>query len=395
MFNRMISFFSTAWSWFRGLFDFKLPEAAEGGPATFRKTRTVGNVIWRGGIALLLLLFVLWNAHFIWNVLWIRDYSLAYPRSVLQHRAISTSDEQVKTESASAETQTCSRSKIVDIQSQLIDFLVNRNAWVPSMPQFKLGFLAVASWDATPFFDNKASFQRGVLRALRRTAVELADILGRTRGTSEVDESLQAARGLLQYDERTWWVNPFDAERPLGPVQPSPMIYRRAISLYDKYNERLGRCDALFDARADNLQQFLDRITNDIGSTADALAKRSQASRYDAPTNSFVEAEGNNRGWFDTRADNFFMAASGQMYAYYGLIQAARVDFEDVVQKRDLEDVWNRMEQHVAEAAALSPAIISNGREDGLFMPAHLSVMAANILRARANMTELRDILKR
>ncbi|MFA9476575.1 MAG: DUF2333 family protein [Filomicrobium sp.] len=258
-----------------------------------------------------------------------------------------------------------------------------------------MGFFAVMSWEATPFFDNKASLQSGVLRALRRTAVELVDILGRTRGTSEVDKGLQAARGLLQYDEQTWWINPFDAERPLGPVQPSPMIYRRAISLYDKYNQRLDKCDALFDARADNLQQFLDRIANDIGSTADALAKRSQAVRYDATKNEFVDGEGNNRGWFDTRADNFFMAASGQMYAYHGLIQGARLDFSDVITKRDLTDVWNRMEQHIAEAAALSPMIVSNGREDGLFMPAHLSVMAANILRARANMTELRDILKR
>lgn len=294
-----------------------------------------------------------------------------------------------------ANTRTCGRSQIVDIQSHLIDFLVNQNTWVPSMPQYKLGFFAVMSWEATPFFDNKASFQSGVLRALRRTAVELVDILGRARGTSEVDKGLQAARGLLQYDEQTWWINPFDAERPLGPVQPSPMIYRRAISLYDKYNQRLDKCDALFDARADNLQQFLDRIANDIGSTADALAKRSQAVRYDATNNEFVDGEGNNRGWFDTRADNFFMAASGQMYAYHGLIQGARLDFSDVITKRDLIDVWNRMEQHIAEAAALSPMIVSNGREDGLFMPAHLSALAANILRARANMTELRDILKR
>lgn len=394
MIDRIRHFLAKAWTWFRGLFDFKIPEPEDGSPERLRRTRTVASIAWRGGILLLLLLFVFWNAHFLWNVISTQGYTLAYPNSVLQPVGITASDEQANTNGA-ANTRTCGRSQIVDIQSHLIDFLVNQNTWVPSMPQYKLGFFAVMSWEVTPFFDNKASLQSGVLRALRRTAVELVDILGRTRGTSEVDKGLQAARGLLQYDEQTWWINPFDAERPLGPVQPSPMIYRRAISLYDKYNQRLDKCDALFDARADNLQQFLDRIANDIGSTADALAKRSQAVRYDATKNEFVDGEGNNRGWFDTRADNFFMAASGQMYAYHGLIQGARLDFSDVITKRDLTDVWNRMEQHIAEAAALSPMIVSNGREDGLFMPAHLSVMAAKILRARANMTELRDILKR
>jgi len=359
--DRIRHFLAKAWTWFRGLFDFKIPEPEDGGPERLRRTRTVASIAWRGGILLLLLLFIFWNTHFLWNVISTQGYTLAYPNSVLQPGGITASDEQANTNGA-ANTRTCGRSQIVDIQSHLIDFLVNQNTWVPSMPQYKLGFFAVMSWEATPFFDNKASLQSGVLRALRRTAVELVDILGRTRGTSEVDKGLQAARGLLQYDEQTWWINPFDAERPLGPVQPSPMIYRRAISLYDKYNQRLDKCDALFDARADNLQQFLDRIANDIGSTADALAKRSQAVRYDATKNEFVDGEGNNRGWFDTRADNFFMAASGQMYAYHGLIQGARLDFSDVITKRDLTDVWNRMEQHIAEAAALSPMIVSKGR---------------------------------
>lgn len=395
MIDRIKSWMNAAWTWFRGLFNFKLPEPTEGGPENYRKARTFAAIGWRVGAVVLVLLFILWNANFLWHVLWTRGYSLSYPMDVMRPSVAASSNETEMAREPAAQQQSCNRSQIVAIQSSLVDFLVNENAWVPSMPQYKVGVLGILSWEATPFFDNKASFESGVLRALRRTSIELVDILGRARGTSEVDKGLQAARGLLQYDERTWWFNPFDAERPFGPVQPSPMIYRKSIKLYDEFNQRLEKCEALFDARADNLQQFLDRVANDLGSAADALAKRSQATRYNAPTQTFVPGEGNNRGWFDTRADNYFMAASGQMYAYHGLIQAARVDFSDVIEKRDLVDVWNRMEEHVAEAAVLSPAIISNGREDGLIMPAHLSVLAANILRARANMTELRDILRR
>ncbi|MEM6712002.1 MAG: DUF2333 family protein [Pseudomonadota bacterium] len=104
---------------------------------------------------------------------------------------------------------------------------------------------------------------------------------------------------------------------------------------------------------------------------------------------------GNDRGWFGFRADNLFMQASGQMFAYHGLLQAAWEDFSDVVAQRNLDSVWDRMEQHVAEAAALGALIISNGREDGVPMPDHLSVMSENILRTRTNMSEIRDILQR
>ena len=75
---------------------------------------------------------------------------------------------------------------------------------------YKLGLFGI-DWDHTPFFDNKASFQRGVNQALRRTAIELVDSLGRIRGTSQVDSNLQGARGNMQFDEFTWYfgLSPF------------------------------------------------------------------------------------------------------------------------------------------------------------------------------------------
>ncbi len=72
----------------------------------------------------------------------------------------------------------------------------------------------------TPVLRQQGLFQRDVLRALWRTAVELAEVFGRAHGTSEVDKGLRAALGLLQYDDRTWWFDSFDVERPFGPVQP-------------------------------------------------------------------------------------------------------------------------------------------------------------------------------
>jgi hypothetical protein len=167
-------------------------------------------------------------------------------------------------------TKTCQRSAIVDVAADLTDFNVNQNAWISSMLLYRVGFFGI-DWDHTPFLDNKASFQRGVNQAVRRTAVELVDSLGRVRGTSGINNDLQNARGNLQFDEYSWYfgLNPF------GPKTPTPSYYRAAIESLRKFNTDLANCNAVFDGRADNLIQFVDRIANDLGSTSDMLAERS------------------------------------------------------------------------------------------------------------------------
>jgi hypothetical protein len=167
------------------------------------------------------------------------------------------------------------------------------------------------------FLDNKASFQRGVNQAVRRTAVELVDSLGRVRGTSGINNDLQNARGNLQFDEYSWYfgLNPF------GPKTPTPSYYRSAIESLRKFNTDLASCNAVFDGRADNLIQFIDRIANDLGSTSDMLAERSA---------------NHARGWFDTRADDRFWFAYGQLYGYYAILSAAQSDFSRVVAERNL-----------------------------------------------------------
>ncbi|MEE9313228.1 MAG: DUF2333 family protein [Rhizobiaceae bacterium] len=269
----------------------------------------------------------------------------------------------------------CQASATVQVTADLIDHTVNENKWISSMLLYKMGLFGM-SWDHTPFFDDQASFQRGIHQATRRIGVELVDRLGRIRGTSQVDKNLQDARGNLQFDESTWY---FGLD-PFGPKTPTPSFYRSARNSLLGFNERLAKCDAVFDARADNLIQLLDRITSDIGSTSDILLKRSE--NYDS-------------GWFDTRADDRFWFAYGQLYAYSGLLKGMRSDFADVVKIRGLAPLWTRMEGQVNSALSIRPMIISNGAEDGWIMPTHLATMGFYVLRVRSNMVEARDILDR
>ncbi|PRD57756.1 DUF2333 family protein [Phyllobacterium myrsinacearum] len=282
--------------------------------------------------------------------------------------------EPVAAQAVGTAPKSCARSAIVEVTADLTDFNVNQNAWISSMLLFKLGFFGM-SWDDTPFLDNKAAFQRGINSAVRRTAVELVDTLGRVRGTSQIDNDLQKARGNLQFTEDAWYfgLNPF------GPKTPTPSYYRSAVKDLRTFNSKLETCSAVFDARADNLMQFIDRIANDIGSTSAILKDRS---------------EKNNYGWFDTRADDRFWFAYGQLYAYYGLMNAAKVDFKQVVQQKNLAPLWDGMDGQLRSALNITPWIIANGSEGGWLLPNHLTTMGFYILRVRSNLIDIKQVLQ-
>lgn len=269
----------------------------------------------------------------------------------------------------------CQTSAIVDAAADLIDFNVNENAWISSMLLYKVGFFGL-DWDDTPWLDNKASFQRGINQAVRRTSVELVDSLGRVRGTSGINNDLQRARGNIQFDEETWYfgLNPF------GPKTPTPSFYRAAMRDMRTFNTSLAKCEAIFDGRADNLVEFLDRIANDLGNTSAIIRERS---------------ENHNGGWFDTRADDRFWFAYGQLYGYYGILSAAGADFENIVAQRGLTPIWTETIKQLRSALRIQPLIISNGEEAGWIMPTHLATMGFYILRVRSNIVEMRDILAR
>lgn len=313
--------------------------------------------------------------YFFWNAAFIRNYDSNYTSKLHFEELKVAAGEQVAIEGGQSTTKTCGRSALVDVAAELIDFNVNQNNWMSGTLLYKIGLFGI-DWDATPWFDNKASFQRGVHRSVRRVAVELADVMGRVRGTSQINKDLERARNDLNIREYNWYwgtTSPYVKQTSWGS-------YRQARLELLKYNDDLEHCKATFDARADNLMQFLDRIAKDIGSTSAEIKDR---------------AEKFNGGWFDMRADNVWMDATGELYAYYGLIQAARSDFRDIIEKRALTDIWDNMESQLRSALALDPLIISNGTEDGFIMPTHLTTIGFYILRVRSNLVEVRSVLDR
>ncbi len=311
-----------------------------------------------------------------WITGWIRDFDPAHADTLIAQNVLKP--QKTAQEGAEGAEKSCGRSAIVAVAADLVDFNINRNRWVSASPVYKFGLLGIP-WSYTPFFDNKAAFQRGVMQAVIITAIELADTLGRVRGTSRQDVDLRAARAAVNVDPYRWIFNPFDERLPLI-TSSATADYKRAIAAFQRFNDRLERCEAVFDARADNLLQFVDRVAKDIGATSARLKDRAEAS---------------NAGWFDFRADDTFWFALGQLYGYAAILKAVRADFSGVVKARNLDDIWDNLQNHLKTAIRLDPLIVSNGAEDGLFFPSHLTALGFYALRARANLVEIRSVLDR
>ncbi len=334
-----------------------------------RWVRGRGFIIKAVASVLVLVLVVGYGFFFYQTQFW-RGFNADYAAAYELEKRTTRPGEAVKGQSG-----VCGPSAIMEVASDLTDFNVNQNTWVPSTFISKMGLFGL-DWKYTPWFDNKASFQLGINNIVRRTTFEAVDRLGRVRGTSQIDQSLQNARQNINYPEDRWYFS----FSPLGFASPTQSFYREAVGNLAEFNAKLQNCTALFDPRADNLLRFLDQMSNTLGSTSDILSRRIASS---------------NAGWFDTRADDRFWFTYGQLYALNGIMAAARADFVDVVKEKNVTKVWDEMQRQLRAALDIDPLIISNGAEDAFVMPSHLSTMGFNLLRVRANMTEMRDILDR
>lgn len=264
-----------------------------------------------------------------------------------------------------ADQQPLNGSRAVSMATALIGRETQDTTWVANKPWI---FPSSA-------LDNMPNFQIGLMYALSRFAIEMTDVLGRTRGSSQVDEDLDKASGLLKYDGRIWLWEPSTSLMPTASAEKQYISAKKSL---ERYNTRLSEGNAVFDKRADNLIAFLERVSSDLGSASAALDARANAS---------------NAGWFDTKADDVFYATKGRLYGYYLLLRELGVDFQDVIAEKKVENVWQQMLDSLRTAAEMDPLIVSNGASDGLFVPSHLEVQGFYLLRARTQLKEVSNIL--
>ncbi len=253
----------------------------------------------------------------------------------------------------------------VDAAIHLLEREVNEHRWVVNDPFFVPGAL----------LDNMGAYQEGIIHAIGRFTTELSDQLGRARGSSRVDADLESAAGLLRFPGDVWV---FDFQRSWAPTVTSEEQYREAIDALRSYNMRLSSGSAQFHPRADNLLVALERISADIGSQGDLIENYIASSGFDVT---------------DQAADYVFYFTKGKLYAYYILIEAIGQDFEAIIQNEGLAGLWPQMLTSFREASILKPIFVSNSRPGGFFLASHLAEIGFYMLRAKAQLLDVTDVL--
>lgn len=256
-------------------------------------------------------------------------------------------------------------SHAVAIAAALIEREVDVNGWTPNDPFFL----------PSSALDNMPNFQRGIVAALSRFAIEMEDHIGRVRGSSPVDPDLKAARSHLNYSGEVWI---FDFSTSWAPTASSEQQYRAARRALLRYNQRLAAGNAVFERRADNLQATIDRVAADLGSVSAQIDTRIR------------EGAG---AIIDTVSDDVFYSAKGRLYGYYLLLKALGKDYEAIIKEKQLANAWEQMMESLNQAAELKPLIVRNGAPDGLMQPNHLVAQGFYLLRARTQLKEITNIL--
>lgn len=255
-------------------------------------------------------------------------------------------------------------SHAVDVAIQLINREIKVYHWTPSDPFFMPGSLLT----------RMPAFQRGIIASVARFTIELSDQIGRARGSSQADPDLQKATGLLNYSPQVWL---WDLSVSWFPTASSTKQFKEGVDSLIRYNERLKAGHAVYERRADNLLETLNRIASDLGSASAAIDTRID--------------DGSTLGL--GRNAELFYNTKGRLYANYLLLKALEVDFANVIQEKQLQTTWTLMLDSLKDGMELNNFLILNADPDSQFFPNHLAAQGFYLMRARTQMREVTNIL--
>ena len=241
------------------------------------------------------------------------------------------------------------------------------------------------------FLDNIPSWEYGVLVQVRDLTRALRKDFARSQSQSAEDADLAKAEPRFNFDNKSWMLPSSESE------------YQEGINSLSRYQARLAdptQKNALFYARADNLNNWL----GDVGTRLGSLSQRLSASVGRVKLNTTLKTESLLPGqvpvvdeeivetpWM--QIDNVFYEARGQAWALSHLLRAIEVDFADVLAKKNATVSVRQIirELEAAQEPVWSPMIL-NGSGFGI-LANHSLVMANYISRANAAVMDLRQLL--
>ena len=253
------------------------------------------------------------------------------------------------------------------------------------------GYLSNDRFPPGLVLDNIPSWEYGVLVQVRDLTRALRKDFARSQSQSAEDADLAKAEPRFNFDNKSWMLPSSESE------------YQEGINSLSRSQARLSdpnQKNALFYARADNLNNWL----GDVGTRLGSLSQRLSASVGRVKLNSALKTESLQPGqvpvvdeevvetpWM--QIDNVFYEARGQAWALSHLLRAIEVDFADVLAKKNATVSVRQIirELEAAQEPVWSPMIL-NGSGYGM-LANHSLVMANYISRANAAVMDLRQLL--
>ena len=253
------------------------------------------------------------------------------------------------------------------------------------------GYLSNDRFPPGVFLDNIPSWEYGVLVQVRDLTRGLRKDFARSQSQSAEDADLAKAEPRFNFDNKSWILPSSESE------------YQEGINSLSRYQARLSdptQKNALFYARADNLNNWLGDVGTRLGSLSQRLSasvgrvKLNTALKTEVPAVGEVpqlDEEVVETPWM--QIDNVFYEARGQAWALSHLLRAIEVDFADVLAKKNATVSVRQIirELEASQEPVWSPMIL-NGSGFGV-LANHSLVMANYISRANAAVIDLRQLL--
>jgi hypothetical protein len=241
------------------------------------------------------------------------------------------------------------------------------------------------------WLDNMPFWEYGALIQVRDLSRAMRESYSRSQSQSREDPDLAVAEPLFNFKTNSWMLPPSERE------------YRDGIRRLKNYASRLAdpaNTDAQFYARADNLAYWLATVETRLGSLSQRLSASVGQRRINTDLAGDAEATQATPAPVDTvvrtpwlEIDDVFYAARGSTWALIQFLNAAQIDFAEVLEKKNARVSLRQIirELEATQETVWSPVVL-NGSGFGL-VANHSLVMASYISRANAGIIDLRRLL--
>lgn len=254
------------------------------------------------------------------------------------------------------------------------------------------GYLSNDIMPPSIFMDNIPNWEFGALVMLRDGSAVLRNHFSRSQSQSVENSHLASAEPQFNFQNNSWMFPATESE------------YRTGLERLTKYYTNLSdnnATQAQFFARADNLNNYLVIIEKRLGSLSQRLSASvgglrdntnlagDSAAKQSTKTAAVLTVK---TDWMEI--DDVFYEARGTSWALYHLLKAVKIDFNDVLKKKNAHPSLNHIIRELkATQESISSPMVMNGRGFGL--SANYSLIMANyISRANAAIIDLRDLLE-